>query len=127
MGDLDLLIRPEDVEAARALLDELGCLRGEPLVREDFFPQFHYETDYLAGGVCPVKIDLHVRPFRPLRYRQLLPDDALWGRAETVQMGEAKIQVPCPEDMLVHLATHVAVHGFDRSQWLDDVRSLPVT
>ncbi len=67
MGDLDLLIKPENVEDAFAILEKLGCLRGEPLVREDFFPRFHYEVEFRAGDIYPVKIDLHVRPFRPLR------------------------------------------------------------
>jgi hypothetical protein len=122
MGDLDLLIRPENIDAARELLEELGCLRGEPLVREDFFPRFHYETDYSSGAIYPVRIDLHIRPFRPLRYRQRLPENALWERAQTVRIGEATVQIPSPEDMLIHLATHAAVHGFDRSRWLEDIR-----
>jgi len=77
MADLDLMIRPEDVDQAFALLEELGGLRGEALVREDFFPRFHYEVEYTVGTIYPVKIDLHIRPFRPLRYAQSVPTNAL--------------------------------------------------
>lgn len=122
MSDLDLLVRPEDVVQARALLEELGCLRGQELVREDFFPRFHYEVEYSARGVYPMKIDLHVRPFRPLRYSRLVPDEALWARAREVRVGRGVALVPCPEDMLVHLAVHAAVHGFASTKWLDDIR-----
>ena len=122
MGDLDVLVRPEDVGRAFRLLEQLGGLRGEPLVREDFFPRYHYEMEYTAGRIYPVKIDLHVRPFRPLRYSRLVPRDALWARAREVRMGAATVLVPAPEDMLIHLCAHVAIHGFSRSRWLDDIK-----
>lgn len=122
MLDLDLLVKPDDIERARAVLEELGCLRGQELVREDFFPRFHYEVEYVARGVYPMKIDLHVRPFRPLRYSRFVPDDALWTRAQEVRIGRGTVLVPCHEDMLLHLAVHAAVHGFSCLKWLDDIR-----
>jgi hypothetical protein len=122
MGDLDLLIKPEHIDEAFALLESLGCLRGEPLVREDFFPQFYYEAEYSAGRIVPVKIDLHVRPFRPLRYSRLVPADAFWQRAEPVRMGRATVLIPSVEDMLIHLAAHSAIHGNARATWLRDLK-----
>jgi hypothetical protein len=122
MGDLDLLIRAEHVDAAFALLEELGCFRREPLVREDFFPRFYYEVEYVAGNIYPVKLDLHVRPFRPLRYARLVPGDALWERAEPVRMGQATVLVPAVDDMLIHLAAHSAIHGNARPLWLQDLK-----
>ena len=122
MSDLDLLIKPDHIDRAFALLEGLGALRGEPLVREDFFPRFYYETEYAAGHIYPVRIDLHVRPFRPLRYSRLVPEDALWRRAETVRIGAAHILVPCAEDMLIHLAAHAAIHGDSRAMWRRDIK-----
>ncbi|MCH7591688.1 MAG: nucleotidyltransferase family protein [Planctomycetes bacterium] len=122
MADLDLMIRPDDVDQASHLLEQLGGLRGEPLVRDDFFPRFHYEIEYTLGNIYPVRIDLHVRPFRPLRYARLVPPDALWDRAEGVSIGRAKILVPSPDDMLLHLAVHAAVHGFSDQKWPADIK-----
>jgi len=122
MGDLDLLIRPEHIDESFALLETLGCLRGEPLVREDFFPRFYYEAEYSTGSIFPVKIDLHVRPFRPLRYSRLVPVDALWQRAEPVRIGRAMVLIPSAEDMLIHLAAHSAIHGNSRAVWLQDIK-----
>lgn len=121
MGDLDLLIRPEDVGRADRVLVELGARRGEPLVREDFFPRYYYETEYELGELVPIKIDLHVRPFRPLRYARMVPEDALWADAEPIKVGRANAMVPRAEDMLIHLAVHAAVHGFVRSAWLAEM------
>ncbi len=121
MADLDLMIRPRDAERASAILEGMGGLRGEPLVREDFFPRFHYEFEYVVGSIYPVRIDLHVRPFRPLRYARLVPRDAFWDTAETVAVGRATVLIPSTEDMLIHLAGHAAVHGCPGGKWLEDI------
>ena len=122
MADLDLMVRPRDIDKAFHLLEGLGGLRGEPLVRDDFFPRFHYEIEYSLGRIYPVKIDLHVRPFRPLRYSQIVPVDALWDRARAVSIGRASVHVPSVEEMLVHLVVHAAVHGFADEKWLTDIK-----
>jgi len=121
MDDLDLLVRPADVEAACAVLEALGGLRGKSQVREDFFPRFHYEIEYTLGHVYPVKIDLHVRPFRPLRYAQTVADDAFWDDAQAIDVDGATMLHPSPGDMLIHLATHCAIHGNGRDSWLTDI------
>ena len=121
MADLDLMVRPEDIDKALPLLEGVGGIRGEPLVREDFFPRFHYELEYTVGTVYPVKIDVHVRPFRPLRYSQSVPSNALWDEAEPVSIGRSTILVPSVEGMLIHLAAHAAIHGCTRGKWLEDI------
>jgi Uncharacterised nucleotidyltransferase/SET domain len=121
MDDLDLLVRPGDIDAACAALEGLGGLRGKSQVREDFFPKYHYEIEYTLGRIYPVKIDLHVRPFRPLRYSQTVPDEALWADAEVLDVGGAKMLHPAADDMLIHLATHCAIHGNGRDSWLTDI------
>jgi len=122
MDDIDLLVRPEHVERACALLEELGGLRAVPQVREDFFPRFHYEVEYRIDRVCPVKIDLHVRPFRPLRYGKTIPQEALWDRARLIAHGRATLLIPSPEEMLIHLTVHAAIHGYGRPKWLHDCK-----
>lgn len=122
MDDIDLLVRMEDLDKTRLLFEHLGGVREPPPVSEDFFPRFYYETGYLFGDVCPVKIDLHVRPFRPLRYAQFVPDDALWDGAQQVSIGRATVFVPAPENMLIHLAAHVAIHGASNGKWLQDIQ-----
>jgi len=121
MGDLDLMVRHEDIESACALLEAMGGLRGEPLVRDDFFPRFHYELEYTLGDIYPVKIDLHVRPFRPLRYARTVPDHALWQGAESVSVGKATVLIPSTEDMLIHLCVHAAVHGCSQRKWISEI------
>jgi hypothetical protein len=122
MADLDLMVRAEDLDRVMVLFDQLGALRGEPLVREDFFPKFHYELDLSVGRIYPVKIDLHVRPFRPLRYARVVPADAFWTSAETVRTGHGTILIPSVDEMLIHLMVHASVHGARKGKWMEDIR-----
>jgi len=121
MSDVDLLIAPVDAEAVFGLLRREGCRRGFDLLRDDFFPRYHYEVEYLTDGPCPLRIDLHARPLRPLRVSQTLADDAFQRRARRVQVGQVTALVPAPEVMLIHLAAHAAFHGCARLLWLYDI------
>lgn len=121
MDDLDLMVRPEHAGRAIELLTSLGAKPSHALVRVDFFPKFHYETDFTIGAIYPIKIDLHVRPFRTLRYAQTVPVDAFWSRANTVPLGETQILIPDAGDMLIHLSTHAAIHGLSRNMWIEDI------
>ncbi len=122
MDDLDLLVHPEDLDRASHLLKTLGGVCGEPLVQENFCPCFHYEIEFSIGEVYPVKIDLHVRPFRPLRYARLVPTNALWANAQCIPIGRATILVAGVEDMLIHLTAHAAIHGCSQRKWLQDIK-----
>ncbi len=122
MSDLDLLIRQQDADAAIILLEKLGYRPGRPLVHAGFFPRFHYETELVRRRSIPVRIDLHVRPFRPLRYGRVVPESSLWDGAQPVPIGRATVLVPSRENMLIHLAVHSAIHGNGRELWLDDIR-----
>ncbi len=122
MSDLDLMVRPQDVDRAVAILEDIGAKRGEEFVRDDFFPRFYAEVEYNLGTVYPVRIDLHVRPLRPLRFARQMPCDALWTRSELVRIGGSRVHIPGPEDMLIHLAGHSGLHGNCRTLWLRDIR-----
>ncbi|MHC4416223.1 MAG: nucleotidyltransferase family protein [Planctomycetota bacterium] len=121
MTDLDLLVPPTDIGAAEAAMEAASCLRSDIVFREDFFPRYYYEIEYTAGAVDPVLIDLHVRPFRVLRYSRFVPAEAMWEGAEPVRMGSATVLVPSADDMLIHLAGHSAIHANCRKLWLQDI------
>lgn len=121
MGDVDVLVRSADVERALRLLARMGVRRGADLVRADFFPRYHYEAEFLVGEVRSTRLDLHARPFRPLRYARLVPPTAFWDHAQRVPLGRAEVWLPDATDMLIHLATHAAVHDFSDPRWLVDL------
>ena len=121
MSDLDLLVHPAHLPRAMTALEQSGFRRGAELVREDFFPRYYYATEYLSEPPSSVRVDLHARPFRPLRYAQTVRDDAFWDRTRVVDMGGASLHVAADEEQFVHLATHSACHGHSRLLWLYDL------
>lgn len=121
MGDVDLLVKAHELPGMHRALAGAGFQRGMPLLREDFFPKFYYEEEWLSNDTPPARVDLHVRPFRPLRFARIMPDDALFDGARTLYVGSQAALVPRPELMLVHLAVHAAFHGCSRMIWLYDI------
>ncbi len=122
MSDLDLLIPPENVADALAVLAGIGCQSGAALICDDFFPKYHYEVELHTGSLRPARIDLHARPFRPLRYARTMPDDALWEGRTAIRVGDVEASIPSTELMFLHLAVHAAIHGFSRLLWLYDLK-----
>ncbi len=123
MVDIDLMIHPADVERADTALRDAGCRPGEDLLRGDFYPRYHYEREYLSGDTPRVRLDVHVRPFRPLRYARTVPDDALWDRPDVVRVDGVNVRIPNPSRMLIHLLVHAACHGLREVRWLYDIKS----
>ncbi len=122
MSDLDLLVRPAHVDAAFDILEGAGCRRGAELVRDDFFPCFYYETEWLTDSPRPVRIDLHARALRPLRISRTMPDDALWQGSKKIDIDGVAAWIPSPEAMFIHLCAHAAYHGCAHLIWLYDLR-----
>jgi hypothetical protein len=122
MSDVDLLVQPCDARRALKLLDDLGCRRGFSLIRDDFFPKYHYEVEVIVPSIRPMRIDLHARPLRPLRLARIIPDLALWAGAREVRCGAVTALIPRPEYNLIHLAAHAAYHGCSRLIWLYDIK-----
>ncbi len=121
MSDIDILISPGDTQRFDRVAREAGFDRGQCHVCDDFFPDYYYEREYLARGSNRTRVDLHVRPWRPLRYSRIVPGRALWRRARSVSIGRSRAFTPSPEDMLIHLCCHAAFHGAGRPLWLIDI------
>ncbi|MCL2329938.1 MAG: nucleotidyltransferase family protein [Phycisphaerae bacterium] len=121
MTDVDVLIWPEDVAIADRVLCNAGACAGKELVRPDFYPRYYYEREYFTRRNPAVKIDLHCRPFGMLRYARTVPDDAMWNRHRDATLAGLDVQVPGPEEMLIHLAVHAACHGNSQLCWLYDI------
>ncbi len=121
MGDLDLLIRPGEIDPAVGAFEELGYQRGPGLVRRDYFPRYHYEIEFNGPELSPVRVDLHVRPFRPLRYSQTVAESFLWGSSRAFLFQGTRVRVAAVEEQLIQLAVHSACHGHERLIWLYDI------
>jgi hypothetical protein len=90
-GDIDILVRPEDREAVKELLNE-------PEMRDCW-------------------VDLHDR-LSELNDRKI---DDLFERSQLVSLGDEQIRILAPEDHFGLLAIHLLRHGAWRPLWLCDI------
>lgn len=136
LSDLDFMIRPDGAARFAALLRDLGYreVYGRPalnpriersLLREWTFVRPTPETTFV--------VEYRVEPLDPalgtllacdptLVARLLRHADGMWARARTEQCGEARRWRIAPEDLLLHVASHLATrHAGYRLLWLHDL------
>lgn len=100
MLDLDLLVRPGQLEAARAALLADGYVHEAP---DD--PTLHHAAPLTKRRVIPIELHRSLSPNRtPFR----IDMDRLWERAEPVWVGPQPVLGFCPEDLVMHLSLHAA-------------------
>ena len=123
-GDLDLLVRPEDVVKARRLLVAEGytpefALEGKiesEYLRSEHAFQFQKED---AGFVVEVHWRFGSRD-------QAFPVSAedVWRRHGRQQFHGHNLRTLVQEDLLLYLCMHGAKHGWDRLEWISCLREL---
>lgn len=108
-SDLDLLIRPDDVARADALVRGLGCRPVADAHSWSF--DIAYDQATLYEGPKGIRLDLHWSLVNDSRYA--------WNHREGLSVWERAIRVPvageaalglCPEDLLLYQAVHLAIH-----------------
>ncbi len=108
-SDLDLLIRPETLLRVDGLLRDVGYRRLPDAHSWDF--DVAYDRATLYEGPSGVRVDLHWGLLSDPRYswneREGL---TVWDRAVRIRVAGEKALGLCPEDLLLYLALHLAVH-----------------
>lgn len=123
--DIDLLVRPEDFDAADALLGSLGYGR-EPVVpghwptaRQEAHlrrTHYHYEYDHVDG----TQVELHWRR-QSCAPRQM---GMLWEHSAVETWMGARVRCLDDDMLLLFLCDHGAHHRWFRLKWLSDVAML---
>jgi putative nucleotidyltransferase-like protein len=120
-GDIDLLVRPDDVAGAVAVLERLGSQAldgGWKLMQAIGNGESAYE---LPGGVV---IDLHWDVINDCRRRlafEIAPD-TLFRRSQFLQIAGIAVRTFDPIDTVLHVAMHACHSGGDRLRWLLDIQ-----
>lgn len=106
-GDLDLLVRSEQTDLAKAVLGTLGYTRSTPEPRPGFDRRFGKGATYVAGG--GTNVDLH-RTFvmGPLGLRIGLDD--IWAEADSFTLAGETVETLAPAHRLL-AACYNAVVG----------------
>ncbi len=127
-GDIDVLVRPEDIPRIRNLLVSEGyCLTSTPHWDSDSACLRSRDEEIHFDSPRNVSIDLHWR-LMP-RYSASVFDCLTgWESLRTLPLAGREIQTLAPEPLLLFLCAHGAKHMFERLGWICDIaRFLQVT
>ena len=119
-GDVDLLVRRNDLPAARDFLLARGFVRD---YADGMEPALISDQHALEFSDQRTKVELHWSLLsRHLRFD--LGPDQLWDRAETVACMDVDIRVLAPEHLFLYLCAHGAKHEWMLFRWILDVVQL---
>ena len=107
--DLDLLICRENVERVDDLLQRLGYRRVAD--EHSFRFDVAYDQATLYASPSGVHVDLHWSLLSEPRYSWNEREaQAIWDRTVRIRVAGEEALGLCPEDLLLYLAVHLAVH-----------------
>ncbi len=115
MTDLDLLVRPKQMTQAGVVLDAIGFhLSGSPANRMlPFQQQFGGGIDRQRsryGRIMRLDVQHHLVGVDFVRHAFPVDTDALWAAARPLPLRRSQALQLAPEDMLLHLCLHPALH-----------------
>lgn len=118
MSDLDILVEPASISAARKVLIELGY--------QPFFTLTRKQEEARLGSDCEsefsdgrVVVDLHWQ-ITPPHLAPRFSFEALWQRRRDVTIGQKAVPTFSAEDTALVLAVHGGKHLWPRLSWLAD-------
>jgi len=120
-GDIDLLIRPEDLSRIKQAVRELDYTPHDDLsaAEERAYLRSGYECAFDSqAGRNLLEVQWAIQPrFYAVDYDM----QALFRRAATVSVAGHAMKTPSPEDQLLILSIHAAKHVWGRLIWLCDI------
>jgi hypothetical protein len=106
MGDLDILVAPQDAERAWERIHGLGwTLEYED--GDEFYGSFHHLPPLVDPSTLRLVLEIH-RSMMPQPGPFELDQARLWRDARPVALGSMRAWVPLPSHLLLHLSVHFA-------------------
>ena len=126
--DLDLIIHKQHVAKASELLvaegyrPQFNLNRGREAAYVRWYPAhcFVREDDGEDGKVV---VDLHWA-ITSRDFGFPLDPESLWGRLESISLGDKEVLTLSPENLLLILCVHGGKHGWDNLAWICDIAEL---
>lgn len=127
MGDLDLLIRAEDLTQAKIVIQSLGFMPEAQKIGLGMERLVAYEANFDGGQLMPVHVELHWDLVGGERSRYKSRIEWFWRRTESVSVAGVPVQVLDPTANLAYLTAHLTIkHGDQEPRliWLYDLHLL---
>jgi hypothetical protein len=123
-GDIDLLIRPQDLPRIIEVVRELGYVPNWSLTEAEqrAYVQSGYECAF-DGAAGPNLLEVQWA-IQPRFYAIDFDMNGLFRRAVTISVAGRATITPSPEDLFLVLSAHAAKHVYGRLVWLRDLAQL---
>jgi hypothetical protein len=117
--DIDLLIDPEHLDGAAAILISRGYAAGDGPAAARYLRRHHHHLSFVRSG--HPRVELHFRAHAG--FGVLIESQEWLGRAQRYHSPLGwSVSILAPEDEFIFLAVHAAEHCFDRLIWLLDLK-----
>jgi hypothetical protein len=129
MRDIDLLVRPERADDARALMLDDGWEMDPEVPGDRSYGTHHHLPPLRDSSASGLKLEIH-RSLLPAGHPFRFTDDEIWRSARPVNVGESRALVMHPTHHAVHVAIHFAwSHMMKMGAWhaFRDLNTLSVT
>jgi hypothetical protein len=128
MGDIDLLVHPEDAVAALKILQRLGYHRSSPELWPGSDLKFENEAVLQRDTPARVLVELHWQLIDGPHYQARIDESFFWSDASVVDVAGAKGLSMRPEALLLYLCTHLELHHARHEaphlRWIHDLWAL---
>ena len=126
MGDLDLLVKVEDVVSATKLLKEMGYTSPEGCFNSQKPYSYSFNSiPFSKSAKIPYFIHLHWHVMNSslplLMFLEKVSMAEIWQSATLEEYGERKILTMAPHHLLVFLCLHAFKHSFDKISLFEDI------
>ncbi|MGB3111811.1 MAG: nucleotidyltransferase family protein [Candidatus Omnitrophota bacterium] len=120
LSDVDILIRPEELQKAESILSGAGYRFAGTNNSNAVVYKISSEPD--------IFLDLHYHLYNhlsPSQEKVYEPDEkTIWERAVPVRLGQEETRVLGPEDRIIYLCFHLLKERFSNHKWLKDLSLL---
>lgn len=112
MGDIDLMVRKEDLPYAEGIMSALNYRTNMDSESQEWYRRSHFHLSPYIHPDKSVVVEIHHHiighPFH-------LDIGKWWERAREAKIANCGMLTPSPEDMLLHLCLHLFNHGYNKS------------
>lgn len=122
MGDVDLLVRREDLALTTRLLAQLDYAPVRAETHPGALAEHENELTFRKRGRFAACIDVHWTLFDSPYYQDRIAMDWFWNTAQPVSIAGVPTLMLGPEALLIHLCGHLALHhGASGLLWWHDI------
>lgn len=122
-GDLDILVKKQDVPAVRELLVSEGFTARPHLSAAQQAATLRFDCSHNFANEKNVWLDVHwdfVVPYASVQ----IDTNKLWDRLQPISVNNRKLKTLSVEDLLLILCLHGFTHLWERLGWISDVAAL---